>query len=137
MQSLSAQSGGRLGLTSHLPGEVLLGVLTLLVIFGIVALCSRRHRRAALLSAGWIGGTIGAVYLVIRGVAEFFLIQYNDPASYHNAWGGPSLAGVFLVHSGPGFLVLAGAAGYLWRRARARRSPAPAPSQPPVALTRL
>ncbi len=50
-----------------------------------------------------------AAFLVGRGVAEFFIVHYGDPASYRNAWGGPSLAGVFAVHSGPAVAILLGA----------------------------
>ena len=39
-----------------------------------------------------IGGVL-AVYLVGRGIAEFFTVSYSDPASYRLDWGGPSLAG--------------------------------------------
>jgi hypothetical protein len=35
-------------------------------------------------------------------------------ASYRLDWGGPSLAGVFAVHTGPAVLILAGTA--LWLR---------------------
>jgi hypothetical protein len=65
-----------------------------------------------------IGGVL-AVYLVGRGIAEFFTVNYSDPASYRLDWGGPSLAGVFAVHTGPAVLILAGAAVWLrrhWRR---------------------
>ena len=72
-----------------------------------------------------IGGVL-AVYLVGRGIAEFFTVNYNDPASYRLDWGGPSLAGVFAVHTGPAVLILAGTCVWLrrhWRRAH-RLSPA-------------
>jgi hypothetical protein len=39
-----------------------------------------------------------------------------DPASYAGSWGGPSLVGVFLVHSGPGFFVVVSAVVWLYRR---------------------
>jgi hypothetical protein len=64
-----------------------------------------------------IGGVL-AVYLVGRGIAEFFTVNYSDPASYRLDWGGPSLAGVFAVHTGPAVLILAGAALWLHRRRR-------------------
>jgi hypothetical protein len=66
-----------------------------------------------------IGGVL-AVYLVGRGIAEFFTVNYNDPASYRLDWGGPSLAGVFAVHTGPAVLILAGTA--VWLRRHFRRS---------------
>lgn len=64
-------------------------------------------------------GGLLALYLVARGIAEFFVIRYSDPASYRDAWGGPSLAGVFAVHSGPGFAILAAAVVIAWRKWRA------------------
>lgn len=71
-----------------------------------------------------LGGVLGA-YLVGRGVAEFFTINYNDPASYRLDWGGPSLAGVLAVHAGPGLAILIAAAVYLWRRVRSGHRAAP------------
>ena len=56
-------------------------------------------------------------YLVIRGVAEFVVIDWSDPSSYRSDWGGPSLAGVLVVHVGPALLALIAAAGWLRRRA--------------------
>ncbi len=81
------------------------------------------------IAAATVAGLLGA-YLVIRGIAEFFTVNFSDPASYRNDWGGPSLAGVFAVHSGPGLAVLIAAAGYLIhaRRVRRRRDQA---SRPP------
>ncbi len=49
-------------------------------------------------------------------MAEFFTISYADPASYAGDWGGPSLAAVFAVHSGPAVLIVAASAIYLIRR---------------------
>jgi len=42
------------------------------------------------------------LYLIIRAVAEPFVIDMSNPATYRNDWGGPSLFGVLLVHCGPG-----------------------------------
>ena len=64
-----------------------------------------------------IGGVL-AVYLVGRGIAEFFTVNYSDPASYRLDWGGPSLAGVFAVHTGPAVIILAGTGVCLRRRWR-------------------
>ena len=59
------------------------------------------------------------MYLVGRGIAEFFTVNYSDPASYRLDWGGPSLAGVFAVPR-PGN----GASGRygVWLRRRWQRS---------------
>jgi uncharacterized membrane protein len=115
---------------SHLIGYTILGLIVVLVILGVIAMCSPRYRRRVLLAAGWTAGGLAGAYAVLRGIAEFFVIHYNDPASYRGDWGGPSLAGVFLVHSGPGFAVLVAAAVYAWRKVKARRTGAslqPAP----------
>ena len=64
-------------------------------------------------------GAVLAVYLVGRGIAELFIIRYADPASYAGDWGGPSLAGVLAVHSGPALVILAVTA---WRLLRRRAS---------------
>jgi hypothetical protein len=61
-----------------------------------------------------------ALYLVARGVAEFFTVNYGDPASYAGDWGGPSLAGVFAVHTGPAVAIVAASAVFLIRRRRSR-----------------
>ena len=82
-----------------------------------------RWRRRLPKVIGLAAGGVLAAFLVGRGAAEFFIVHYGDPASYRNAWGGPSLAGVFAVHSGPAVAILLGAAGYLVRWHRARRGP--------------
>lgn len=68
----------------------------------------------------WAVGGLLAVYLVARGIAEFFTVNYSDPASYRDSWGGPSLAGVFAVHTGPGIAVIVAVAVWAWRRRRGR-----------------
>jgi len=75
--------------------------------------------KRALVRAGWIVLLLFAVYAVLRGAVELATIHWGDPASYREDWGGPSLVGVLLVHSGPGVVgvvVLAVA----WRRWRGR-----------------
>jgi hypothetical protein len=84
-----------------------------------VALERRSHHPVAR-ALGLGVGTLLALYLVGRGVAEFFIIHYNDPASYAKSWGGPSLAGVFAVHSGSAVAIVAGAVIYVRRHWRAR-----------------
>ena len=81
------------------------------------------HRRSPARVIGLaIAGLLG-LYLVGRGVLEFFTIHYNDPASYARDWGGPSLAGVFAVHSGPAAAIVIASVIYLIRRrGRTRRA---------------
>lgn len=65
-------------------------------------------------------GVIVGAFLIVRATVELFVIDYSDASSYANDWGGPSLAGVLLVHVGPG--VLAALALFAaWRGARRRR----------------
>lgn len=64
-------------------------------------------------------GLTVAIYLVVRGIAELFLIDINDPDSYRSDWGGPSLIGVLAVHSGPALVVVTAAVVWFVRR-RAR-----------------
>ena len=47
-------------------------------------------------------GVIVGAFLIVRAIVELFVIDYSDASSYANDWGGPTLAGVLLVHVGPG-----------------------------------
>ena len=85
------------------------------------------HSRA-LRWTGLILGGIVALFLVGRGVAEFFGLRYSDPASYRNDWGGPSLPGVLAVHSGPALVIVTGTAVLIWRRYHERHGRRPARS---------
>jgi hypothetical protein len=86
----------------------------------------RWRRRLPWLLGRAVGGLVGA-YLVLRGAAEFFVIDYASPATYRSDWGGPSLAGVFAVHSGPGLAVLIAFAVWLARRHKATKAARPSP----------
>jgi hypothetical protein len=70
-----------------------------------------------------------ALYLVVRGVAELFVVDFDDPASYRSDWGGPSLIGVLAVHSAPGLVIAVAVALWLVRhhRRRSRAQPNGAP----------
>lgn len=63
-----------------------------------------------------------AVYLLGRGIAEFWVIDLSDPSTYRNDWGGPSLIGVLAVHSGPAVLMLGWLAQGLTTRHKERLS---------------
>lgn len=69
---------------------------------------------------GYSLAAVVALFLVARGIAEVFTLHYSDPASYGRDWGGPSLAGVLAVHSGPAVLIVAGIALLIWRRQKTR-----------------
>jgi hypothetical protein len=69
-----------------------------------------------------VAGAILAVYLLGRGVGELFVIHYGNSASYEKDWGGPSLAGVLAVHSGPAVLIIAGSIAWWRRRSQSRAS---------------
>jgi len=78
----------------------------------------------------WIIG----LYFVARAIAEPFVIDLNDPATYQNDWGGPSLTGVLLVHCGLGVVAAALMAWRLMRRSsvRLRRGTGRQPAAPRV-----
>jgi len=102
--------------TSRIPGIAVLVILLLIVIAGVAGIVSPRWRRRAPRAIGLMAGGLVAAYLVGRGIAEFWLVDYSSPASYRDARGGPTLAGVFAVHSGPGLIILIAAAVWLGRR---------------------
>ena len=60
---------------------------------------------------------IFASYLLARGIAEFFTLNYSNSTSYRNDWGGPSLPGVLAVHSGPAVIGVVAFFSYVrwWR----------------------
>jgi len=62
------------------------------------------------------------LYLVVRAIAEPFVIDMSDPATYRNDWGGPSLPGVLLVHCGPGVVAAIAIAMALIRRRSSSRT---------------
>jgi hypothetical protein len=62
-------------------------------------------------------GIVLGLYLTGRAIAELIVIHWGDPASYRNAWGGPSLVGVLAVHCLPGLILPAVIAFRLRRRA--------------------
>jgi hypothetical protein len=70
-----------------------------------------------------LGMVLGA-YLIVRGIAEPFVIDMSDPATYRNDWGGPSLTGVLAVHCGPG-LISGALMGAALRREAHRRHGVP------------
>jgi hypothetical protein len=61
------------------------------------------------------------IFFVLRALAEPFAIDMTDPASYRHDWGGPHLAGVLLVHCGPGVVAAVLMEWRLRRRRSARR----------------
>jgi hypothetical protein len=67
-------------------------------------------------------GLVLGLYLVVRAVAEPFVIDMSDPATYQDDWGGPSLFGVLLVHCGPGVVAAVAIAVALMRRRSLRRT---------------
>jgi hypothetical protein len=109
--------------TSNLPGELLIGLGAVAVVIWAAALTlPPRRRRLTQRACAWTVGCVVGAYLAGRAVAEFFLVNYDDPGSYSKSWGGPSLAGVLAVHSGPGLAVLIAAAVFAWRRFQRRSS---------------
>ena len=93
---------------------------------GVVGASPRWRRRLPRFSGAAVGGLLAA-YLVVRGIVEFFVISYSRPQSYRENWGGPSLAGVLAVHSGPELAILIFAGVYLYRLRQAQRKAVSAP----------
>jgi hypothetical protein len=69
----------------------------------------------------WGIGIVLGLFFLIRAIAELVVIDFSDPATYQDDWGGPSLVGVLLVHCGPGLVAAALAAVVFVRRSRRRR----------------
>jgi hypothetical protein len=109
-------SGSAVGTGAYVEAYAVIALMLFVVFVGVMSIFSPKWRRIATRAIGIPVGSLLGLYLVGRGVAEFFVVNYSDPASYAKAWGGPSLAGVFAVHAGPGFAVLAGAGVWLYRR---------------------
>lgn len=59
---------------------------------------------------------IVGVFFITRAVVELLTIDYSNPSSYAEDWGGPSLFGVLLVHCGLGLLAAVAIGAFLWRR---------------------
>jgi hypothetical protein len=81
----------------------------------MVTVCRSRLRRALLIT-----GYVLGFYLIVRAIAEPFVIDVTDPATYRQDWGGPSLLGVLVVHGGPGLIAAVLMAWHIARR-RARQ----------------
>jgi hypothetical protein len=67
-------------------------------------------------------GVIVGIFFIVRAVVELLTINYSDPSSYATDWGGPSLAGVLLVHCGLGLIAAVWIGLFLWRRSSSRSS---------------
>jgi drug/metabolite transporter superfamily protein YnfA len=52
----------------------------------------------------WLFAFVVGGFFIVRALMEPFVIDFSDPSSYENDWGGPSLIGVLLVHMGPGII---------------------------------
>ena len=73
-------------------------------------------------NAAVVVGLALGLYLIVRAVAEPFVIDMSDPATYRNDWGGPSLLGVVLVHCGPGVVAAIAIAMAMIRRRSSSRT---------------
>jgi hypothetical protein len=77
-------------------------------------------RRVAIVIAFVLG-----LFFIVRAIVELVTIDYSDPTSYAADWGGPSLAGVLLVHCGLGLLSAVAIGVYLWRHFHPPERPSP------------
>lgn len=80
------------------------------------------HTVGAMKKIAMIVGMVVGLYLVGRAIAEPFVIDVTDPATYREDWGGPSLLGVLAVHCGPGIVAGAVMVWALLRRRSSRRA---------------
>jgi hypothetical protein len=69
----------------------------------------------------WGIGIVVGLFFLVRAIAELVVIDFSDPATYRDDWGGPSLVGVLLVHCGPGLLVVGLGSLYLVRHSKRQR----------------
>jgi hypothetical protein len=67
-------------------------------------------------------GVIVGIFFIVRAVVELLTIDYSAPSSYADDWGGPSIAGVLLVHCGLGLIAAVWIGVFLWRRRSSRSS---------------
>lgn len=68
-------------------------------------------------------GLVLGLYLIVRAIVEPFVIDFHDPATYRNDWGGPSVAGVLTVHCGLGLVAAVLIVAAFVRRRRSPRHP--------------
>ena len=68
-------------------------------------------------------GVIVGIFFIVRAVVELIAIDYSDPSSYAHDWGGPSLAGVLLVHCALGIIAAIWIGVFLWRRRSSSSAP--------------
>jgi hypothetical protein len=108
----------------HVGAIVVLAALTAVLGAVPAAVVSPSFRRKAPRHLGLLVLGALAAFLGERGIDEFWVVDYSDAASYQHAWGGPSLAGVLAVDSGPGLAIVAAASVWLRRRWRTRRTTA-------------
>lgn len=81
----------------------------------------------------WISGSLLGLFLIARAISWPLSVDVNDPATYVDDWGGPTLIGTVAVHCGPGLacaLILVTAV--IRGRMKARRSSAVDPAPPPT-----
>jgi hypothetical protein len=116
------------GTAQHIEAYFVLALMVFVLAVGVMSIFSPRWRHVATRAICLPVGSLVGLYLVGRAVAEFFIIHYSDPASYAKDWGGPSLAGVFAVHAGPGVAVLIAASVWLYRRKFSPAHPAGSPA---------
>jgi hypothetical protein len=89
-------------LSSHIIGYVILAALAVVLGLAIACISSSKLRKKLLRPTYLALGAIIAIYLILRGIAEFWVINYSNPASYRLSWGGPSLIRCFCSSFGTG-----------------------------------
>jgi uncharacterized protein YneF (UPF0154 family) len=84
--------------------------------------CARCTVVSAVHRVAIVLGLVLGAFFIVRAVVELLTIDYSDPSSYADDWGGPSLAGVLLVHCGLGLISGIAIGIFAWRRVHAERT---------------
>jgi len=66
----------------------------------------KQPRRQVGLSAGLFLGYLLGIFLILRAIAEPFVVDFGNPENYKHDWGGPTIIGVLAVHMLPGLIAL-------------------------------
>lgn len=103
---------------NHLLDIVIFVYGSVFLVLVITAVASAQLRSKLLRVTVRTIATLIYLFFIAQAIAEFWVANYSNPASYATSWGGPSLIGVFVVHSGPGAAILLGGTIYLLKRYR-------------------
>jgi hypothetical protein len=97
MKTVLASQAVLVGASHHSPSlgayavaYIVLAVVVAVTVVGVASIFSPRWRRIAPRAIAFLLGGLVAVYSVGRGIAEFWTVNYSDPASYAHSWAAPA-----------------------------------------------